>query len=180
MNNRHDFRTCHAVQDYAASRHLWDTPLFGSDLFVALPTVGPLIEGWLLVVPRKHILSFSELSAPQFSELEDLLNDVVPVMEEIFWRAFLLRFVIDEHFEQVPFGKFSWLSFAIVTVAFTFSHSRPTGSQPSSAACSTMWWLIAAAAWLRAFLPTLPPTCSWDCGSCRPASGDSGDCSGGL
>ena len=50
---------------------------------------------------------------------------VVPVMEEIFWRAFLLRFVIDEHFEQVPFGKFSWVSFAIVTVAFTFSHSRP-------------------------------------------------------
>ena len=50
---------------------------------------------------------------------------VVPVMEEIFWRTFLLRFVIDEHFEQVPFGKFSWLSFAFVTVAFTFSHSRP-------------------------------------------------------
>jgi len=49
---------------------------------------------------------------------------VVPVMEEIFWRAFMLRFLIDEHFEQVPFGKFSWLSFAIVTVAFTFSHSR--------------------------------------------------------
>jgi uncharacterized protein len=50
---------------------------------------------------------------------------VVPVMEEIFWRAFLLRFLIDEYFEQVQFGKFSWLSFAIVTVAFTFSHSRP-------------------------------------------------------
>ena len=50
---------------------------------------------------------------------------VVPVMEEIFWRSFLLRFVIDEHFERVPFGKFNWLSFAVVTVAFTFSHSRP-------------------------------------------------------
>jgi CAAX prenyl protease-like protein len=49
---------------------------------------------------------------------------VVPVMEEIFWRAVLLRFLIDEYFEQVPFGKFSWPSFAIVTVAFTFSHSR--------------------------------------------------------
>jgi CAAX prenyl protease-like protein len=46
-------------------------------------------------------------------------------MEEIFWRGFLLRFVIDEHFERVPFGKFTWPSFAIVTVAFTFSHSRP-------------------------------------------------------
>ena len=49
---------------------------------------------------------------------------VVPVMEEIFWRAFLLRFLIDEHFERVPFGKFSWLSFSIVTLVFAFSHSR--------------------------------------------------------
>ena len=45
-------------------------------------------------------------------------------MEEIFWRSFLLRFVIDEHFERVSFGKFTWPSFAIVALAFTFSHSR--------------------------------------------------------
>jgi len=50
---------------------------------------------------------------------------VVPLVEEVFWRGFLLRFVIDEHFERVPFGKFNWLSFAVVTVAFTLSHSRP-------------------------------------------------------
>jgi CAAX prenyl protease-like protein len=50
---------------------------------------------------------------------------VVPLVEEIFWRSFLLRFVIDEHFERVPFGRFNWLSFGTVTVAFTFSHSRP-------------------------------------------------------
>ncbi|PYK56848.1 MAG: CAAX prenyl protease-related protein [Verrucomicrobia bacterium] len=35
---------------------------------------------------------------------------VVPLAEEVFWRGFLLRFVIDEHFERVPFGKFNWLS----------------------------------------------------------------------
>ena len=46
-------------------------------------------------------------------------------MEEIFWRAFLLRFLIDEEFERVPFGKFSWPSFVIVTIAFALSHSRP-------------------------------------------------------
>jgi len=50
---------------------------------------------------------------------------VVPLVEEVFWRGFLLRFVIDEHFERVPLGKFNWLSFAVVTVAFTLSHSRP-------------------------------------------------------
>ena len=49
---------------------------------------------------------------------------VVPLIEEIFWRRFLLRFVIDEHFEGIPFGKFTWPSFAIGTVVFTFGHLR--------------------------------------------------------
>jgi CAAX prenyl protease-like protein len=45
---------------------------------------------------------------------------VVPLVEEIFWRGFLLRFLINENFERVPFGRFSWLSFAIVTLAIGF------------------------------------------------------------
>jgi uncharacterized protein len=48
---------------------------------------------------------------------------VVPLIEEIFWRGFLLRFLIDEHFERVLFGTFSWVSFVVVTAGFGFSHS---------------------------------------------------------
>jgi len=48
---------------------------------------------------------------------------VVPLVEEIFWRGFLLRYFIKEDFEHVPIGAFSWLSFGIVTVLFGFSHS---------------------------------------------------------
>ena len=48
---------------------------------------------------------------------------VVPLVEEIFWRGFLLRYFIDEKFDRVPLGSFSWLSFAAVTVGFTFVHS---------------------------------------------------------
>lgn len=48
---------------------------------------------------------------------------VVPLIEEIFWRSFLLRYFIKENFEHVPFGTFSWLSFGIVTALFGFSHS---------------------------------------------------------
>jgi CAAX protease family protein len=50
---------------------------------------------------------------------------VVPLLEEIFWRGFLLRYLIDEDFEGVPLGTFSWLSFGVVVLAFAFSHSRP-------------------------------------------------------
>ena len=50
---------------------------------------------------------------------------VVPLLEEIFWRGFLLRFLIREPFESVPFGTFSWVSFFVVTLGFCFEHSRP-------------------------------------------------------
>ena len=49
---------------------------------------------------------------------------VVPLVEEIFWRGFLLRYLINEKFTQVPIGAFSWLSFGLVTVAFALTHSR--------------------------------------------------------
>jgi len=48
---------------------------------------------------------------------------VVPFIEEIFWRSFLLRFLIDDNFDRVRFGTFSWLSFTIVTLGFGLSHS---------------------------------------------------------
>ena len=48
---------------------------------------------------------------------------VVPFVEEIFWRGFLLRYVVNERFEDVEIGTFSWPSFAVVTVAFALAHS---------------------------------------------------------
>jgi CAAX prenyl protease-like protein len=50
---------------------------------------------------------------------------VVPLVEEIFWRGFLLRYLINERFTAVPVGAFSWISFAVVTLAFGFGHARP-------------------------------------------------------
>jgi len=49
---------------------------------------------------------------------------VVPLVEEIFWRGFLLRYFVNEKFHAVPFGTFSWLSFAAATVGFGFAHTR--------------------------------------------------------
>ena len=49
---------------------------------------------------------------------------VVPLVEEIFWRGFLLRYLIHEKFTAVTVGTFSWLSFIVVTLAFGFAHSR--------------------------------------------------------
>jgi CAAX prenyl protease-like protein len=49
---------------------------------------------------------------------------VVPLVEEMFWRGFLLRYFANEKFHAVPIGTFSWLSFAVVTIGFGFAHAR--------------------------------------------------------
>lgn len=47
---------------------------------------------------------------------------VVPVMEELFWRSFLLRYLINPDFKKVSLGTFSWFSFISVAVLFGLEH----------------------------------------------------------
>ena len=49
---------------------------------------------------------------------------VVPVMEELFWRSFALRFAIQSDFKSLPLGQFSWFSFVFVSLLFGFEHHR--------------------------------------------------------
>lgn len=47
----------------------------------------------------------------------------VPIVEELFWRSFLLRALIDwNSFEKVPLGKFTWLSFLGTSLISTIQH----------------------------------------------------------
>lgn len=47
---------------------------------------------------------------------------VVPIMEELFWRSFLLRYITDTNFHKVQLGRFTWPSFLITVVLFGFEH----------------------------------------------------------
>ena len=49
---------------------------------------------------------------------------VVPLMEELFWRAFLIRWLINENFKSVPVGAFTWLSFAVTAGLFGAEHTE--------------------------------------------------------
>lgn len=47
---------------------------------------------------------------------------IVPVMEEIFWRSFILRYVLNPDFAKVPLGTFTWISFLAGAVLFGLAH----------------------------------------------------------
>ena len=49
---------------------------------------------------------------------------IVPIMEELFWRSFALRFSIRSDFKSLPLGHFSWFSFILISLLFGFEHHR--------------------------------------------------------
>ncbi len=50
---------------------------------------------------------------------------VVPMIEEIFWRGFVPRYVAQADFQQLPLEKFQPLGFGISTLCFALSHWGP-------------------------------------------------------
>lgn len=48
---------------------------------------------------------------------------VVPIFEELFWRSFIMRYIIDpDDFTRVPIGAFTWPSFLITALLFGAEH----------------------------------------------------------
>jgi len=47
---------------------------------------------------------------------------VVPIFEEIFWRSFILRYIINPDFTRVNIGAFTWASFLISSLLFGLEH----------------------------------------------------------
>ena len=47
---------------------------------------------------------------------------IVPIMEELFWRSFLLRYLISSDFTAVAIGRFSLFSFIAVSIMFGLEH----------------------------------------------------------
>lgn len=48
---------------------------------------------------------------------------VVPVMEELFWRSFVVRYIINPQFKEVPIGSFTLAAFVMSAVLFGLEHT---------------------------------------------------------
>jgi ATP adenylyltransferase len=55
-----------------ATRPVWDTAVLESSNFVVLPSLGSLVEGWLLLLPKQHYLSMGALPVALVSEMEKM------------------------------------------------------------------------------------------------------------
>lgn len=104
----------------------------------------PSLADWLKPGTRVGYHPFAELSpagAWMFTGIRFVgLVLVVPLMEELFWRGFLNRFLIDENWQQVPWGRITPLSLGIVTVAFVAVHAEWTAALAWGLGIGFVYW----------------------------------------
>jgi CAAX prenyl protease-like protein len=66
---------------------------------------------------------------------------LVPIVEELFWRAWMMRWLISPRFEQVPLGSYSLNSVLITAVLFASEHG-PYWDVGLVAGLLYNWWMI--------------------------------------
>jgi uncharacterized protein len=66
---------------------------------------------------------------------------LVPVFEELFWRSFLLRWLIDNDFTRVPIGKVTPLAAGATSVLFALAHPEWLPALLTGALWAwLLWW----------------------------------------
>jgi CAAX prenyl protease-like protein len=66
----------------------------------------------------------------------------VPILEELFWRGWLMRWLIDsDHFERVPLGQYLPSAFWLVAILFASEHG-PFWDVGLLAGIVYNWWMV--------------------------------------
>ncbi len=66
---------------------------------------------------------------------------LVPILEELFWRGWLMRWIIKPDFEKVPLGQYAPLSFWLVALLFASEHG-PYWEVGLIAGVAYNWWMV--------------------------------------
>ena len=66
---------------------------------------------------------------------------LVPVLEELFWRGWLMRWLVEVDFLKVPLGAFSPASFWLVAILFASEHG-PYWEVGLAAGIAYNWWMV--------------------------------------
>lgn len=85
------------------------------------------LQAWVPIGDRESFNPLAELSSTSakvaFVSVRLFgIAIVVPLVEELFWRCFLLRWTIDPDWQRIPLGTFTWQSCLTVVALFTLAH----------------------------------------------------------
>jgi uncharacterized protein len=66
---------------------------------------------------------------------------LVPILEELFWRGWLMRWLIKPEFDKIPFGTYAPMAFWVVAAMFASEHG-PYWEVGLAAGILYNWWAV--------------------------------------
>lgn len=113
---------------WVAGQHLFDS--------IGLPRHFPLMPGSDEIVNPHDKLGVGTLWWSTAALRILVACTAVPIVEELFWRGFLLRAMIDwQRFERIPLGQFTWWSFLGTSLLSILQH-------PANWGVSVLCWFL--------------------------------------
>jgi CAAX prenyl protease-like protein len=137
------------VLDFRVQKPFWST-LVGVGVFAIWIAPDVLITGY-----RNHWLLQNQITGQIASSIpEDLRSSafvqffrsaraviIVPIVEELFWRAWLMRWLVNNDFQRVPLGAYTPTAFWVTAVLFASEHG-PFWDVGLAAGVIYNWWMI--------------------------------------
>jgi CAAX prenyl protease-like protein len=111
------------------SRVILPAVMVGLLVFLEWVVIDPLTPHFGFLGKRSATNPFSAIPDPALRALFLAVRFyglvlMVPLMEEIFWRGFLLRWITKPEFEELPVGAFNTTAFAVVALLFGLAHQE--------------------------------------------------------
>jgi len=69
----------------------YDRPIWETDHFAVLPSLGSIVSGWLLIVPKFPVCRIADLNLGLREEFEELARKAVRAVERDFGQAYLFE-----------------------------------------------------------------------------------------
>lgn len=131
------------------SRPLWSL-VIGAAVFFVWVAPDQMWPAWRSSVLFQNALAGSAATSLPAAALADPWSIalrtaravlVVPVLEELFWRGWLMRWVADPDFRKLPLGHYQGRSFWLVAVLFALEHG-PYWDVGLAAGIVYNWWMV--------------------------------------
>ncbi len=128
----------------------WLSIAMGIGVFVIWIAPDTLIPGWrqsvlfqnAIVGAAKSSLAADTLADPWSLALRSVRAILlVPILEELFWRGWLMRWIAEPDFRKLPLGHYESRSFWLVAVLFALEHGS-YWDVGLAAGVAYNWWMV--------------------------------------
>jgi diadenosine tetraphosphate (Ap4A) HIT family hydrolase len=101
---------------------LWNEPLFESDNFVVIPSLGALVEGWLLLVPKSHFICIGALPKSLLREMGELKATACSFVRDVYGNVVAFEHGPYDNSRKVGCGV-DHAHLHIVSISFDLEHA---------------------------------------------------------